>query len=534
MTSSLKSRFDFANRRVLFVTGGRAVIYHWERSKLSSSYIFALTDEGLASFEQYLDTNQEDPVYILTDLADEEFKYDTIPHVGGNDRKSLVSRKKGRLFRNIKYSYHEIQGREKEGRRDDRVLFAGITDDEAIQPWVNRLLERKVPVAGLYSVALLSRHLLDVLGHDGGPGLIVSLQRNAGLRQTFFLNKDFKFSRLVRMPRYGTEAYAPIIIEEVDKMLRYLRSMRYLTNETLTKIYLIGDSTLLKELNEVSSTQPGIEFKFNPLEDVAARIGLSSDFVDPFSESIYAYLLLKHRPRNIYAEGKETRYYQLRRIRNAMLGSSIFILLASLIWGGMSFMEAVTLKQQSISAVSKSDFYRTRYSLARDRLPELPVEPQDLKTIVNIADSLESYRATPLPLLKTLSNALQTFPEFQLQSIDWIAALNPETSIKPGNSTRGDNGQNFTDPGTSPEYMYYQVAEIKAYIAPFDGNFRRAISRINQLIEALRNEQGVYETKILAMPLDVSSAAKLTGAANVVPTEAEFSFRLVKGITDED
>lgn len=533
MTSSPRSRFDFVNRRALVITSDRAIVYNWEKHRFSSGHIFALTEEGLASFEQYLQANSEDPFYIVTDLPDEEFKYDKIPHVGGNDRKALLERRLTRLFRNVKYSYHEIQGRDQEGRRDDNVLFASITDDEALQPWLARLLKHKTPIAGIYSVALLARYLLGALNHEGGPGLVVSLERNAGLRQTFFLHKDFKFSRLVRMPRYGTEAYAPLIRDEVEKMLRYLRSMRYLNNETLTRIYVLGDRDLLKDLKEECKDRSGIEFVFIPLDQVAERIGLEYDFVDPFAESIYACLALKNRPRNIYANEEETRYYQLRNIRNFMLGSSIFMLLASLIWGGLSFMEAVTLKQQSLNAVSKAEFYRARYDMARERLPELPVEPRDLETAVNIADSLKEYRATPLPIFRTLSTVLQEFPEIQVDSIEWLSALNPDISPGERGSATSTNRSLAPASDSGTDYLYYQIANITGYMEPFDGNYRYAISRINKLVETLREEPGVHDIRILTMPLDVSSEARLRGAADVVATQAEFSFRLVMGIADE-
>ena len=532
MTSSLRSRFDFGNRRALLITSDRAIVYHWKNHQFSNWHIFALTEDGFASFDQYLQANSEDPFYIVTDLPDEEFKHDKIPHVGANDRRALLTRRFTRLFRNVKYSYHEIQGRDQEGRRDDNVLFASITEDEAIQPWLARLLQHKVAVAGIYSVALLTRYLLGALDHEGGPGLVVSLERNAGLRQTFFLHRNFKYSRLVRMPRYGTEPYAPLIREEVDKMLRYMRSMRYLNNETLSRVYMLGDSDLLTNLKAECKDRAGIEFVFVSLDQVAERIGLKCDFVDPFSESIYAYLALKHRPRNTYATGEETRFYQLRNIRNTMLGSSIFILLASLVWGGLSFMEAVILKQQSLNAVSKTEFYRARYDMARERLPDLPVEPGELKTAVNIADSLETYRATPVPVFRRLSTVLREFPEIQIDSMEWLSSLDPDAS--PGERQNTRAGGQTTTAQSDTDYLYYQIANIKGYMEPFDGNYRHAINRINKLVETLRDKAGVHDIRILTMPLDVSSETRLSGTADAVATQAEFSFRLVMGITPED
>lgn len=529
MISSLKSRFDFFNRRALFISAGRARVYHWNRGALEGIYTFDTSERGLALFEDYIGVNSEDPIYLLTDLQDEEFRLDTIPHVTGTDRKSLIDRKRSRLFRDIKYSYCEVQGRETDGRRDDRILLAALTEDEDLLPWLTRLESKRVPVAGIYSVATLTRGLLKTLGHGAGPGLVVSMQRHTGLRQSFFHNDKFRFSRLVKLPRYGTEPYAPIIAEEMGKVLRYLHSMRHINHDSLVQIYLLVDEQLQTELEHVCPDKAGVSYNRILLKDVAARLGLKTDFSEPFAESIFVYLLLKSRSKNVYAGETETRYHTLRRWRNILLGSSLFILLGAFIWSGLAFIEGITLQQQTLSAKARDGYYTQRYQMASERLPEIALEPEDLKTVVNLAESLAQYKATPLPVMQTLSDALQQFPGLQVNSIHWLASTDP--NARPDKNPADTD---IEDPlSKSDDYAYYQIAAVNGLVSPFDGDYRRAIDLVNRFAEMIRSRPGVYDVEILALPLDVSSRASLQGTGESVQDEAGYSLRIVLGIANE-
>ena len=77
------------------------------------------------------------------------------------------ARKLSQLFRNTPYRHALAQGREAEGRRDDRVVYTAITNGEVLRPWVEVLERLEVPVEGIHSSAVFSGRLLDELQ----PGL---------------------------------------------------------------------------------------------------------------------------------------------------------------------------------------------------------------------------------------------------------------------------------------------------------------------------------------------------------------------------
>src|SRR5690606_239287 len=110
MISSLTSRFEFNQRRALFLSAHKAAVYHWQKGDLGSSYLFDANQDGREYFERYLRETPNVPMYILVDVFEEEFRRDTIPHVFGSDRQAIIDRKCARLFRETPYSHYEMLG----------------------------------------------------------------------------------------------------------------------------------------------------------------------------------------------------------------------------------------------------------------------------------------------------------------------------------------------------------------------------------------------------------------------------------------
>ncbi len=77
--------------------------------------------------------------------------------------------------------------------------------------------------------------------------------------------------------------------------------------------------------------------------------------------------------------------------------------------------------------------------------------PQDIKTAVDIADTLSRYKATPLEMMRAVSRALDGYPELQITSLNWLAGTDPNAVVEgepraaedtppPGSTLPGDSG----------------------------------------------------------------------------------------------
>ena len=534
MTSSLKLKFDKAPRRVLYLSADKLAVYHWEKGKLGSSYIFDVGDEGQGYFNRYLRESPKSPIYILVDVLEEEYRQDTIPHVYGADRKTIIARKKSRLFRETPYFYADIQGRQEEGRRDDQVVFMGLTNPDILKPWVKLLDENKIPLAGIYSLPQITSSILELLPEPSDHMLVVSLQSISGLRQTFFHKKKLKISRLVNMPRYGTAPYSVEVRDEVEKIQRYLNGMHLTPESKPLDVYLIADKDLLKEIGSLGVNAALIRYHYIDLETIFKKLGLDSDVITPFSDRLFAYQILKTKPVNIYASSSETRYHQMGKMRQAMSIASMVMVLASVVWGGINLMGGLLYKQQARMAEKKTEFYNARYQIAREKLPPTSVNPDELELIVNIVKTLEEYKATPFDMLKLLSTGIDRFPAIEIDEIEWAASTDPnlmfEGTVKPP-SNQAVLG--VSDVNAEESYKYYQIATVQGHLNSFDGNFRMAFNTINDFTTQFQNLPGVHDASIMTLPLDIGSDTSLQGSANSAPGKANFSLRIVLGISHD-
>src|SRR3954465_3491031 len=124
--------------------------------RIASRREFAVSGAGASAFEAYLGNVRDVPTHLFIDLAEEDFRLDTIPHVGARAREATLARKLNQIFRNTPYRHALLQGREPDGRRDDRVFYTAITNPELLRPWLDMIERLQVPLVGIHSSAVFS------------------------------------------------------------------------------------------------------------------------------------------------------------------------------------------------------------------------------------------------------------------------------------------------------------------------------------------------------------------------------------------
>ena len=267
--------------RVLLIAADRALLFLGSGRGLRHAYEFAAGDSGWAAFANYLEGAPPTPLYVLVDVVEEEYRQDTIPHVRGKDRASVLTRKYARLFRGTPYCLALDQGREREGRRDDRVLLTALTKPDTLTPWITELVNHRVPLAGIYSLPVLSHGLLKQVRATASNVLFISVQQASGLRQTFYRDGQLKISRLAQMPRLGSVPYATYVLAELAKLRRYLNSLALVSRESPLAIYILshgraarGTRTALSQLGR-RAVLPGRQCRTRCPPRVAGHRGIA-------------------------------------------------------------------------------------------------------------------------------------------------------------------------------------------------------------------------------------------------------------------
>ncbi len=527
MISLLRSNSKRADTRVLLIAVERAILYLGSGRRLTHSYEFPAGDAGWAAFGRYLQDAPNTPTYVVVDVVEEEYRQDTIPHVRGADRRAVLGRKFSRLFRGTPYTLALAQGREREGRRDERVLLTALTKPENVAPWIAELVNHQTPLVGIYSLPVLSGALLPKLKATSANVLIVSVQQASGLRQTFFRDRQLKISRLAQMPRLGSVPYASYVVSELAKLRRYLNSLALISRDSPLAIYILSHGRLLTELETHCHNSEAEQYFLVDNRDLAKQLGISAGFASGYSDAIFGQLAVTNPPREHYAQANETRYYQLHRAKVGLFAASMLLLVASAGWGAIRFIEAIGLKQQAMDAEQKAEFYRDRFDMARRGLPQTAVEPRAIETAVSAANTLVKRKESPADLLRLLGAELATLPHIAVNELRWFQASNP-AQLQAGDAT------SLPVAAESTAYSQYEIGVLAAQFDSFDGNYREAIAEVEKLAAKLRARANIHSVEILSYPLDVGSTNSMTGSAGTTAetVAAEFSLKVVLGVPD--
>ena len=515
------------SRRVLFLAGGRMAVYHWSSGELLDPLWFGADEDGLTEFALYLAHSPHDPVYMLVDVVEEEFREESIPHVVGADRRSLIRTRLNRLFRDPTYSYAEVQGRETDGRRDDQVLFTALIRPDLLSPWIGQIAKHKIPLAGIYSLPIVSEALIKRMPVDSDHALLVTLQSSGGLRQTFFNRQRIKLSRLAMMPPGETPGHASYVLGEIEKIRRYLNSLRQLPHDSPLDVYVVGNRHLLADITRQSPDSLTTRHHLFELDEVAQMAGMKGPYGSEYSDRIFAHILAKKRLPNQYAPPSQTRHNTMYRTRIGLIAASVVLVVLSLFISGTNVVEGVIAASETTSAKQQTRFYGERYDNARKRMPKIPAEPQDLKLAVEMAEKLRAYKTTPRDMVMTLSEGLADYPLLKINTIHWLASTNPDKQI--GSRAQRANVRSSANPlaGNPDEARLYQIAHVEGQVDPFNGDYREALAMVRQFAATLLGLPGVEAVNVVELPLDIGSDSSLAGDTARKAGAAPFELRVV-------
>lgn len=502
------------SRRVILVSSNHAAVYVWQGKHLHGPMEFAAGEAGYAALAEYLAQDAGMVTDLLADVIEEEFRSERVPHVVGRDQAGLLKRRAEQAFRLTPYRMAYIQNKLVDGKREDEALLSAITNIDLIAPWVKCLTGRKVPLHGIYSVAQLYGELLKPLDVIEKRALIITRQQHGGMRQAFYFNQQIKLSRLSPAPSTDPEAHADQLLAEVDKSQRYLTRLKLLGREDMLVVHCISTGAELTALRETCRDTTTLQFRFHDLATLAAALnGGGHAAAARFCDELFVSLLKRRTPLRDYATPVERRYAVYRHARIALHGASAMLFLIALAWTGMNLIDARLMQEFNSSAGRISGDIQQRYDAVVEELPKTPVSPPNLRTGVELAQSLMSQSTLPQPMLYALSAGLRDFPQVDVQSVEWVATADP-ASVTFGSSTVAAPPAAADSPvsGEAPATRdLYQVAQVKGSLRAFDGDYRKAFEQVNRLVATLNKNVELTQVRAVELPLNTDPGVLLQG-----------------------
>ncbi len=321
--------------RVFYFSGYRMTVFDWDGTDLFGSRDFQPDDAGFAEFEKLLKTSVNIPARLLVDMIEEDFRRESIPHVNFLDRRSLIDRQLQKHYREEDYVHARLIGRSKIGRKDDQVLLSALTNTGLLAPWLERLEEHDVRLAGIWSLPLLTEKLIRPMQSTEEHVLIVSRQVRSALRNTYLNNGKLLLSRQAKFDkdmwdREDFEGVMSNLERGTEEVYNFLLNQRMMSGSEKLHVHCIVNRDQLDEAELLSHPTDQVVYDFIPLEGLFESFGLTG-CDGAGADALFSYLCTRKNPLyDHYAKDEQkATYYQYlvdRFVRNVTeIGSLVFV-----------------------------------------------------------------------------------------------------------------------------------------------------------------------------------------------------------------
>jgi hypothetical protein len=505
-------------KRILLLNGPLLTAHYWNAGHVRVEGEFSPEPVGLEALAAYLKQHRASVFYLLADIAEEGFQLEDLPYVQGGDRNGLLQRRLSQYYYNTPLSTAISLGRAKEGRRDEKILFAALTRIETFTPWLDTLREAETNLAGVYSVPLVLAGCCSQLLGDGGPVLFISLSRG-GVRHSFFESGKLHFSRLSLLATKSLEEVARTTANDSAKIFQYLLAQRQVPRGTPLRTIVLAHAEQTPTLQDFCRNTGELQFEFVEIATAARQQGLKDVPVDSNADGLFIHCLATKTPAQQFAPAADTRIHGLWRIRFALTSTAWLVLTGCLLYAGKTGLNLYELRD-SIEATRAATATDTeRYNAILDSLPKIGISPDNLRALIARFDVLRKRTPPMEPLLIQLSLALNDNPRIELVSLDWKIADSLDTGEKAAADTKGATGA----PPAAVAVVageVWSVIEINARLPLAMVSDQRAqIELIEGFAARLRDPR--TNVRILSRPFDIESDKPLKSASE--KTEAQLA-----------
>jgi hypothetical protein len=525
-------------RRVLYFTGYRMVAQEWSGHRLVSSVYFEPDDQGLDLFNSYLSSLRDEPVRMLVDLIEEEFRQVRVPLLRGADRKAILSRNFAKYFRTSEYRFAISQAVEKKTRKEEKLLLIGLTNQYLLEPWLKIIEDTRTPLSGIISLPLLSQDYVKELRSEHRAIILVSQQVPSNLRQSVFVDGKLVLSRLVPIASFYQGDYAADVLRDIESTQRYLISQRFVERAESVAVHIVTNKRHFEKLTTRCENASNFDFTIHEINEMLEREKIVVADEQDFSSALYCYLASKKLSLNHYARSSERRYFQHYRTGLGLRAAAIALLAV-----GFSMAAASTVKgwlyQETVFETSQIEQkYKAKYNQLSENRIDSTTSTTSMQHIVQTVDILrDQYLRDPEEMLALISDDVSIFPDIRVKKVDWFVSDYSESKnskdVSWGKPRKVSRNRDPSKP--MPKQGYFEIAQVEGEFLNFDGNFRYALSAVDDLEKAMVESGKYYSVEITKRPLDVESDNRLTGNVGVGSRRraatAELAFRVVREVT---
>ncbi len=528
-------------KRILYFTGYRMVAQEWAGRKLVSSVYFEPDDQGLDLFSAYLRSFKNEPVRLLVDLIEEEFRQIRIPLLRGADRQAILNRNYAKYFRTSEYKFSISQAVEKKTRKEEKVLVIGLTNQYLLEPWLKIIEETRTPLSGILSLPLVSEAYVKQLKAEHRAVILVSQQVPSNLRQSVFIDGKLILSRLVPIASFYQGDYATDVLRDIESTQRYLVSQRIVERSETVAVHILTNKRHFDKLAMRCEKESYYDFTIHEINELLERHKIEVPEEQDFSSSLYCYLASRKILANHYALPKERRYYQHHRAGLALRAAAIALVAVGFGMAVTSGVKGFLYRSTITETTLLEQKYKAKYNQLSENRIDSTTSTTAMQHIVETVDTIQkNYLRDPEEMLALISEDISIFPDIRVKRVEWFVA-NVSTAESADQVAWGRAGQRRKrstvrrDPNApKPKQGYFEIANVEGEFLDFDGNYRFALSAVDDLEKTMVQSGKYFSVEITKRPLDIESDNRLSGSVGARSVgqkqRAELGFRVVREV----
>ena len=506
-----------ASRLLVCLSGAGVSVARWS-GRLTATARFDNDEAGLAGFERYLKAGGSAPVHLMVDSTDEDYRFETLPHTSGRDRRELIQRKLRQLYRSTPYfaavpqPTEKLQKQVKSKRRDDRFLFAALTEADLLTPWINAITARRLPLAGIYPLPVVTAAVAARLKLKTANLLVIS-KHIAGYRQTFSKDGRFRLTRLTQARGSGERTMDWSFADEIQNTRLYLDALGVTqVDETVDVLILDQDNSLATLRQALESKRGNMQCQRLDREELVLRLKVPDAAIGITPDALHLQLLGAYTPVENLAPSTLLEPYRLFRTRRWLFGATAAVAATGGIWFGIDLQRVQAIEDESRRFSVEAAGFEAQYRDLTRQFPAAPANSATLKLTVDVAARIRENVRTPESLFVAVSDALASSPTVSVISLAWKYGRYPDaaTAFAPASIT-----------GTTTDRQWRQVGLMIGEITPFSGDYRSAIAGIREFADRLRQSPLVADVRIIKLPLEASSRQSLTGSTSVATEQRQ-------------
>jgi hypothetical protein len=497
---------------VLYFTANGHALYRWQGGALVLDARFTPDDEGLADFRAHLKGRKGALIYLLADLAGEDFHEDQIPYLRGGDRQAVVERRLAQRYRDTRLAAALPLGYASGERRSERLLLASFTNTQQFTAWMDVLGDAGARLSGVYSVPLLAPALAARLGVRGGRAFVVTAN-STGLRQCYVEEGRLRFARLERTTEMAPEALAAFVRAETLRLVQYLSTLRALPREgPPIQVLVIAPAAERAAFEQALVSDARLAFHTVPMEEAARKVGIKRPVANAPGEELFLHLAVRSPAKEQFARLEDRRPFFLWRLQRGIAIAGVAGFAACALYAGVLWLDLLGLNDQIATQQREAREATQQYERITASFPVTQTTTDNLKATVVEFTRLAQQSATPEPALVYLSQVVEKFPQVEIESVQWRVGKLGDPAAGAKRAAAAPPAAPAAAGTTAPAVVdQMQMLEVAGRVNAIKRSDYRAITgEVQRFAEALRSDPA-WRILRTHLPFDVTSEGTLSG-----------------------